>query len=148
MGQSSTSQQSPQTNYLLSRVWLVDDDEITNLVMSRHIDRNGIGREVNAFEDPELALSTLFTCEKEMLPDLIMLDINMPNIDGWAFLESYAEWSDATGVQIPVFMVSSSIFQKDIQRAMDNPHVKEYIVKPVPGNTLIEAIRKHLLVNS
>ncbi|MDO7742963.1 MAG: response regulator, partial [Pedobacter sp.] len=69
------------------------------------------------------------------LPDLIFLDINMPIMTGWEFLVEYEKLS--INKMIPVYMLSSSIFQNDIDKAKTFPNVKDFMSKPMSNNQLI-----------
>jgi CheY-like chemotaxis protein len=65
------------------------------------------------------------------LPHFIFLDINMPVVDGWLFMDEFVRLKPAFG-QVPrVFIVSSSIDPRDMQRAADHPDIEGYIEKPI-----------------
>lgn len=63
------------------------------------------------------------------LPEVILLDINMPVMNGWQFLDSIVKVENANRLQI--LIVSSSVDYSDIQKAYNHPLVKEYITKPI-----------------
>ena len=63
------------------------------------------------------------------LPEVILLDINMPVMNGWQFLDSIVKVKNAKRLQI--LIVSSSVDHSDIQKAYNHPLVKEYITKPI-----------------
>jgi CheY-like chemotaxis protein len=70
----------------------------------------------------------------ENLPDIIFLDINMPVMDGWHFLEEYIKLKPRIGKVITIYMISTSVDPEDIERAKKIREVSDYIVKPVmPG---------------
>jgi CheY-like chemotaxis protein len=68
---------------------------------------------------------------KEELPDIILLDINMPITDGWMFLENYCDLHIHLCKEIKIYMVSSSIAPEDINRAKSNPYITDYLTKPL-----------------
>lgn len=61
----------------------------------------------------------------------LFLDINMPTITGWEFLEKFQEFTDSVKNQFNIYMLSSSIDPSDIQRAKLNPLVIDFIEKPL-----------------
>jgi len=69
------------------------------------------------------------------LPDHLFLDINMPFIDGWMFLEDFVQLKSKLAKEIKIYMVSSSIDQRDMNRAKEYQDVREFVVKPVSMET-------------
>jgi len=76
--------------------------------------------------------------EDHNLPDVILLDINMPVMDGWEFMHEFAKIKPRTGKKIAVYMVSSSVDLNDIHRAKNISEVSDYLFKPVRINQLKE----------
>lgn len=112
---------------------LVDDDKIFQLTSARMIEALDLSRKILQFSNGEEALQYLkrHASDTDNLPDYIFLDINMPYVDGWMFLADYAMIKYSLRKDIQIFMISSSIDQRDIQRAQKNSDVRDYIVKPV-----------------
>jgi two-component system, chemotaxis family, chemotaxis protein CheY len=112
---------------------LVDDDNIFQLTSARMIEALDLSRKILQFSNGEEALQYLKThaSDSDNLPDYIFLDINMPYVDGWMFLADYAMIKYSLRKDIQIFMISSSIDQRDILRAQKNSDVRDYIVKPV-----------------
>lgn len=123
---------------------LVDDDKIFQLTTSRTIQAAQLTDKILQFENGEEALLFLkkHAAETENLPDFIFLDINMPYFDGWMFLEDYATLKFDLKKDISIYMVSSSIDPRDVNRAKRNDDVREYIIKPVSREKLIELLKK------
>lgn len=123
---------------------LVDDDKIFQLTTSRTIQAAKLTDKILQFENGEDALHFLKThaSETERLPDFIFLDINMPLVDGWMFLEDYASLKYNLKKEICIYMISSSIDPRDVNRAKHNENVLEYILKPVSSEKLIDLLRK------
>src|SRR5690349_18254125 len=109
-------------------VALVDDDKIFQLTASKTIKALHLSDNVLQFENGEEALKYLAgnAAKKDLLPDYIFLDINMPFVDGWMFLQDYAGLKQKLSKEISIFMVSSSIDPRDIHRAQSIPEVQEY----------------------
>lgn len=122
---------------------LVDDDKIFQLTASRTLKATAITDSILQFENGEDALNFLrqHTTDPDSLPDYIFLDINMPMIDGWMFLDDYENLKNKFSKPINIYMVSSSIDTRDIERAKRNVNVKDYIVKPVTRDKFIELLK-------
>lgn len=123
---------------------LVDDDKIFQLTTLRTIQAAKLTDKILQFENGEDALQFLkeHAAESENLPDFIFLDINMPYVDGWMFLEDYATLKFNLKKDISIYMVSSSIDPKDVNRAKRNEDIREYVIKPVSREKLIELLKK------
>jgi two-component system, chemotaxis family, chemotaxis protein CheY len=122
---------------------LVDDDKIFQLTASKTIKATAITDNILQFENGEQALAFLRKnlSDASALPDFIFLDINMPYIDGWMFLDDYDEFKAGLPKPISIYMVSSSIDPRDITRAKNNVNVKDYVVKPVTRERFIELLQ-------
>lgn len=122
---------------------LVDDDKIFQLTASKTLKATAITDKILQFENGDEALRFLraHLTDPETLPDYIFLDINMPMIDGWMFLEDYEMMKGNLKKQINIYMVSSSIDSRDIERAKKNINVKDYILKPVTREKFVELLR-------
>lgn len=127
------------------KAYVVDDDEVYIMGVKRLIRRTDIIDDILFFENGKLALDTLLENkdDAEALPTVILLDINMPIMDGWEFLEKYKTIRDILAKHIIIYMVSSSINQRDIERAKEYSDVMEYLEKPVT----LEEIQKMIEVN-
>lgn len=124
------------------RIALIDDDEIFQFITSRLIERANLAQDLQQFHNGNAALHYLNSHAHlaDELPDIILLDINMPVIDGWMFLDEYETLATKLQKNITIFMVSSSIAMEDMNRAKANPLVKDYLIKPVSLETLIEVL--------
>jgi len=110
------------------RIWVVDDDAISNFVTVRHLKQFKTLSAIKDFINPMEALAVLKITEIDALPDFILLDINMPNLDGWTFLDRMREMD----VLFPkVFMLTSSIYPEDYEKSQKYSLVKGFIVKPL-----------------
>ena len=124
---------SAPEGYRFNRVMLIDDNEIDNLINSRIMTAHNFAAVVDVKTTTESALDLLrtMTVESENLPAIIFLDLSMPVLDGFAFLEEFAKMNDAVKNNCKVVMLSSSISPDDINRASTNPFVIKYINKPL-----------------
>ncbi|MBT1707575.1 response regulator [Fulvivirgaceae bacterium PWU5] len=121
---------------------LVDDDKVFQITASRTLKAAQLSDKILQFDNGEEALDFLrdHARESETLPDYIFLDINMPFVDGWMFLDDYADLKTNLSKPIEIFMVSSSIDPRDMDRARQNVNVREYIIKPVTREKFIELL--------
>ncbi|MCX2484885.1 response regulator [Pedobacter sp. MR2016-24] len=116
---------------------VIDDDAINIFIIKKLIEKTGYLLEIISMSNGELAIEHLKKQNSQnlALPDLIFLDINMPIMTGWEFLVEY----EKLGIEkmIPVYMLSSSIFQNDIDKARTFPNVKDFMSKPMSNHQLI-----------
>jgi two-component system chemotaxis response regulator CheY len=123
---------------------LVDDDKIFQLTASKTILSTQLTDKVLQFENGEDALKFIrqHSGDPATLPDFVFLDINMPFIDGWMFLDDYVQLKGQLAKQITIYMVSSSIDPRDINRAKNHNEVSDYVIKPVTREKFIQLINK------
>lgn len=117
---------------------LIDEDEIDNIINQKIIESNNFSEKVMVFQTGTDALDFLRTNSKiaENLPDLIFLDINMPIMDGFQFLEEFEKLDSPILDKSKIIMLSSSISPRDIDRAASNRFVKKYLNKPLNSRYL------------
>lgn len=112
---------------------LVDDDHVTNFLNKEIIGIYDSSIPVISFEDPYKALDFLIN---EYKPDLqntsiLFLDINMPLITGWQFIEQLKEQKMAVVEHLKIYLLSSSIDQNDKKMATDHPYIIDMLSKPI-----------------
>ncbi len=111
------------------RTIIIDDDEIVTFLQRKIVTKTELDPDPLCFKDGEEALEYLRNESDVEISYLIMLDINMPKMDGWEFLEILKEIKGHE--RFHVVMVTSSIDRKDKREAANDPHVVDYIEKPV-----------------
>lgn len=126
--------------YLFDLIILIDDDPINNLINKRLINKLGISPEVLEFSEAEKALQYITSTDDSK--SLILLDINMPVMNGWDFLYAYAELEDR--INESIIMLSSSIDHQDRQRSRAFDCVQDFIEKPLTREKLAKALKKEL----
>jgi CheY-like chemotaxis protein len=115
-------------------ILLVDDDEINNFISIKLIKKALLTSDIMACLNGKFAIDQLVDIQKhdpDKLPDYIFLDINMPIMNGWEFLDEYKRLNLDPMGKIKIFIISSSVFSNDINRAKSYPVVKSFISKPL-----------------
>ena len=120
-------------------IWVIDDDTIYQIIVNKIIQRSEMFSAVSSFKNGRIAIDALQeTLDKDTaLPDIILLDINMPIMDGWEFMEEMALMKSKFNKQITVYIVSSSISIEDKNRSKTYPDILGYLSKPVTINDLV-----------
>jgi len=123
------------------RVLLVDDNDIDNFINERIITSSFFADKVEVKTSAQAALDFLKSnaSNAELLPQVIFLDLNMPVMDGFAFLEEYKNLPDSVKNSSKIIVLSSSISPDDINKASANPLVSKYLNKPL-ADKYLEAI--------
>lgn len=117
------------------KIFLVDDQKITNFINKKIIDIAGVSKLVYDFIDPKEALDKL----EENQPNLILLDLNMPDLDGWGFLDRMEE----KNTDAKVVIVTSSTSPFDVEKAKNYNRVIQYITKPLNKDILIGFVNQY-----
>ena len=124
----------------VASVCIIDDDLIYQFLIKEEIEYTNMVSKIMFFNNGEKALqfieNTLNNNKIDILPDIIFLDINMPVMDGWEFLEAYAQIKPKVEKKIVIYMVSSSTDIRDLDRAKSISEISDYIIKPVLGSQL------------
>lgn len=116
---------------------VVEDAAITSKITELRLRQHAAFGHVQRYPNGQPALEALVraAAQRAQLPDLILLDLNMPVMDGWEFLDALAvqAWQE----RMPVCVLTSSIQPGDIAKAQAYPEAKGYFVKP-PRSTLLD----------
>lgn len=112
---------------------IVDDDSIYVFGLKKLIEIHDFCDNILVFKNGHDAIKYLkpVITSSESLPDVILLDINMPVMDGWDFLDEFIKLKPLMAKEVTIYMVSSSIHSKDIEKANSYSEVSGYVIKPV-----------------
>ena len=114
---------------------IIDDDNIYVNLIKKIIEAKELCESLIIFNDGKQSIdyfeALLQNLDKERIPDIIFLDLNMPVMDGWQFLERFTKIKNKFGKVITLYIVSSSIYPEDINRAKSLETVEDYLIKPV-----------------
>lgn len=121
---------------------IVDDDKVYTYVLSRKMSLMNFCKSTLIFGNGLEALKYLkpILQSPEALPSLILLDLNMPVLDGWQFLDEFVKLTPAK--KITVYIVSSSIDEADHQRAAEYESVSDFIIKPITEANLHDILNE------
>jgi len=120
------------------KVWIVDDDPVFQMISVKIIQAQKPDYQIESYGNGQEALDALKECHanpEQPFPDVILLDLNMPELNGWGFLEAFQEFEEEIA-HIDLHIVSSSIDPEDLNRAKQNKLVKDFVNKPLNTNTL------------
>lgn len=117
------------------KIWVIDDDDIHQYVMKSTLEDFAVVSEVVGFLDPVEALDAL---EQDIYnkPDLILLDLNMPGMDGREFLEEFVGLQKRISFSPEIWVVSSSTLEQDRTFAEMHESVSKYLSKPLDMDKL------------
>lgn len=119
-------------------IWVIDDDPIYQIIVNKMIKKSELFLNVLSFKNGKEAIDEFKKKleEKETLPNIILLDINMPIMDGWEFMDEIVPLKSQINQAIQIYIVSSSIAIEDKNKAKLYPEIIDYLVKPLNNDIL------------
>ncbi|ALM07007.1 hypothetical protein SB49_03710 [Sediminicola sp. YIK13] len=140
------------TQFSIKSVLLVDDDPAATFINKVFIRNLPLDVDVYAATDGKDALDLLdeisisLNGHESFIPCLLILDIKMPVMDGWEFLDAYTDrYSKEIKNNITVVVTTMSQDERDIIKASNNPMIKEFVQKPLSDEKLLEIIERHFM---
>lgn len=124
-------------------VMLIDDNEIDNLINQKMIEAASIADNIYTHTGAKSAIEFLKNMEKlgvaeEVLPDVIFLDIDMPLMDGFQFLDEFEKLTTVAKKKCRIVMLTSSINPQDFNRSKKYENVKLYLNKPLSHDSIVK----------
>lgn len=124
---------------------MIDDDEINNFIAQKLINKSLINTKITVFANGDDGLSFLkngINNETE-LPDIIFLDLNMPVMNGWEFLDIYEKDILPFIIKKPlIYIISSSVYRNDILKAENYNFIDKFISKPLSVDKIKELLQQ------
>lgn len=120
-----------------SRVMLIDDSEIDNFINNKMIQGCNFAQNIYIHSSGKSALEFLKNIEKmgdgglNLMPNIIFLDINMPMMDGFQFIDEFEKLNEKTKKEIRIIILSTSVNPTDLEKSHKNKHIVQYINKPL-----------------
>ena len=122
----------------LGSVLLIDDDDVVNTLHSIILRQSGLVENIRSVMSGTEGLNALSAYEKDNYwPSIIFVDINMPGMNGWEFIENFKEKFSAYKQKCMICLLSSSLDPRDKEKASKSDLVDFYFSKPLS----IDAVR-------
>lgn len=121
----------------MKKILLVEDNELSRDMLSRRLQRRGykVVMAANGLSGVEMAGSET--------PDLILMDMNLPDIDGWEATQAIRKREHGTNKRVPIIAVTAHALSSDMNKALQ-AGCDDYAPKPIQLDQLLEKIQAHL----
>ena len=127
---------------MIQNVICIDDDKVASLVLKISLIKCNFCSDIQTFLDGSLAMDYLISLQaspwENRFPDVIFLDLNMSQMDGWDFLEEYEKVYAKDHPESRILVLTSSLNPEDRKKVMNYPFVLDFISKPISVNLLAQ----------
>lgn len=120
---------------------LIDDSDIDLFIQRRFLEVYNFSKKLISYKSAEEALEWLKAVNGETPPDIIFLDLNMPNVDGFGFLEGFKNLPKKVQDKSRIVVLTSSNSQKDREQVFSYRNVIQFVTKPLKQSD-IEDLKK------
>ena len=123
-------------------IWIVDDDNIYQIIVRKIIGKMELFSSFSSYKNGKDAIDALKKAAEnnENIPDTILLDINMPVMDGWEFMDEIVSYKSKLNQKIAIYIVSSSIAVQDKDKAKTYAEILGFLSKPITMDALYEIV--------
>jgi len=123
-------------------IWIVDDDNIYQIIVRKIIGKMELFSSFSSYKNGKDAIDALKKAAEnnENIPDIILLDINMPVMDGWEFMDEIVAYKSKLNQKIAIYIVSSSIAVQDKDKAKTYAEILGFLSKPITMDALYEIV--------
>jgi len=117
----------------INLVTIIDDDPIFAFIEKKMLEETNLVNQIRIFNSGLKALDfiKLNAYKRELLPDIILLDLKMPVMDGWQFLDAFLDLKHTLEKKITIYIVAYTLTETDIARINKINEVSDYIIKPM-----------------
>jgi CheY-like chemotaxis protein len=128
----------------LKNIALVDDDLVYTFLSKKAIESSNLAERIDVFGNGKDAIDFIKEniSNPDLMPDIIFLDISMPVMDGWQFLEEFTLLEPEIGKIIRIYVCSSSISPNDVAKVKSISAVSDYIIKPIAKEKLLALLKE------
>ncbi|PQJ75630.1 response regulator [Polaribacter gangjinensis] len=132
----------------LDTILLIDDDPATNFLHKYVLQKESCAENIVSFQSAEEALEYIKDTIKNgfHFPELIFLDINMPRMNGWEFIEEYNKISKQNKISKIVVMLTTSLDTKDREKAESIKEINEFLSKPLTPEKIHQVLESFNLL--
>ncbi len=126
----------------VANLWIIDNDPMVSFYIKRLTELGALADIITIYDSPRGAVDYLLLHKSstEHLPDIILLDIYMPEMDGWEFIQEFQKIRAQLSKNVEIHIITSSNHPKDITRAKTFVEVKSYLQKPVTLEALQDVV--------
>lgn len=133
----------------MKKLIFIDDSPLDQFILKRILNRYKLTYEVKCTDNGAEVIAFLEENKdnRDMLPDIILLDLYMPYFDGWKFLENVNKIHESLARELKIYVLSSSINPSDIKQATRYPFVSSFIFKPITKEMLEKLVDEQVSEN-
>ncbi|MBC5992464.1 response regulator [Pontibacter cellulosilyticus] len=113
------------------KIYSIDDDHINNFLTERVLQEAGLPSLTRSYASAEVALADIVQTSREELPDIVFLDLNMPAMNGWQFLEALEPYKEKILGKSHIYILTSSLDTSDVKKSEDYELIDGFIHKPL-----------------
>lgn len=129
----------------VNSIAIIDDDDICIFTTKKIIQAKQIADTTIVFKNGEEAYEYFENNvnNNSLLPEIILIDLNMPAMDGWDFITNYNNIQPQIQKKIDVYIQTSSVDPDDIKKYKSTPGILEFIVKPLTVEKLVSIVNAY-----